>query len=322
MSRIFGRQFSRLKRLIARRRLARAETELGVLGWQQADFEGEAQRHVEQLADFERAQVRLTNESAAQALALRELHEERGRARRLFDEARVRLEAERAKVAGPVAETERQLAARQRMLEDFADRLTVLERELREVRQLHSELLAFTPQTAETRSEMFRLRARMVAIPSETSGLSSRQQQAAQEIRVLEESVARERTALAAVDERRRAQQAEFAEADGARDKELADREREKRAADKENDALEKAKGNPHRKLGQLLADSGIAPMNQPHALAAVELGRDEVARLDAAIATSLDESASEDRATLRKSWLLLAAVALAVVPVAWCVFR
>ena len=321
-SRIFGRQFSRLRLLIAQRRLARAETQLGLLGWQQADFEGEALPHVEQLADFERTQARLTNRSAALALAIRQLDEQRAGERRQFEDARARLEVERAKVAAPVEEAARQLAVRQRTTVNFVERIPELERELREVGQLYNELLAVEPQTAEIRRETIRQRERMTAIPNEKADLRKRQQQAVNEIRALEESVARGRIALGAEDGRLRAHQAEFEEADGAREKEIADREREKLAVEKESNALEKSKGNPYRKIGQLLADSGIAPMNQPHALAAVQQSRAEVARIDADIATSLAHSGEEDRAALRKSWLLLAAVAFSVLLVAVCVWH
>ncbi len=318
-SRIFGRQYRRLRLLLARRRLAHAETDLGLLGWQQADFEGEALPHVEQLTDFERTQARLTNESAALALTIRQLQAQRAEERRQYDEARARLEAERAKVAGPSEEIARQLAVRQRSPEKIAERGPALERELEEVTRLCNELLAVEPQTVEIRHEVTRLHARMTAIPNEKADLRKWQQQAVHEIHAFEESVARGRLAVAVADERLRAQRAEFEDADGARAKEIADREREKLAVEKEGDALEKAKGNPYRKIGQLLADSGIAPMNQPHALTAVLEGRAEITRIATAIGTSLLASGSEEPAALRKSWLALAFVVLLLV---WCIGR
>lgn len=321
-TRIFGRLICRTRLLFAQRKLARAEAELGLLGWQQADFEGEAQQHVRQLTDFEREQSRLTNESAALALAIRRLQDERAAARQQHDEVCAQLEAERAKIAAPVAEDERRLAARRRAPSNFGESIAALDRELREVSALYSELLAIEPQTPEIRRETIRLHGRKVAIPNEQADLRRGQQQAANEILALEESLARGRIAVAAVEEKLRAQRAEFADEDGAREKEIADREREKAAVEKEGDALEKAKGNPYRKIGQLLADSGIAPMNQPHALAAVQQGRKNVAGLERDMAASLAASGREDRAALRKSWLVLAAVACASIPVVWWVCR
>ena len=311
-----------MRLVLAGRRLARAEADLGLLGWQQADFEGEAQQHVRQLTDFEREQSRLTNESAALALAIRRLQDERAAARKLYEEARAQLEAERARVAAPVAEEERRLAARQRAPVNFGESMAALDRELREVSQLYAEVAGIEPQTWEIRNEAIRLRERTVAIPNEKADLRQRQQQAVNEFRALEESLARGRMAVAAADEKLRAQRVEFAEADGAREKEkeIADREREKVAVSKQGDSLETAKGNPYRKIGQLLADSGIAPMNQPQALAAVLRGRETVAGLEHGVAESREASGREDRAALRGSWgvwLAVGAVAVLLAVVA-----
>ena len=198
-SRIFGRLTGRARLLFAQRKLGRAEVELGLLGWQQADFEGEALQHVRQLTDFEREQSRLTNESAALALAIRRLQDERAAARQQQDETCAQLEAERARVAAPVAEDERRLAARRRAPSNFGESIASLDRELREVSALYSELLAVEPQTPEIRRETIRLHGRKVAIPHEQADLRTGQRQAAHELRALEDSLARGRLALAAV---------------------------------------------------------------------------------------------------------------------------
>ena len=313
-SRIFGRLIFRGRLFLAARKLAKTETDLGLLGWQQADFEGEAQEHVRQLTDFEREEARLTNESAALALAIRRLQDERAAARQHHDEARAPLEAERAKVAVPVAEVERQLAARRSGRVNFAERAPALDRELREVSQLSAELLAVEPQTAEIRRELIRLRERTVAIPNEKSDLRIQQQHAVDEVHALEEALARGLTAVAELDEKLRVRRADYEEADRAREKEISDRGREKQAIEKEIGSLEKAKGNPYRKIGQVLADSGIAPMNQPGALAAVQKARRIVARIVREIAASHEASGREDRAALRKSWGLWAAAVTVIV--------
>ena len=320
-SRIGGRLIHGIRLLVARRRLAKAETDLGLLGWQQADFEGEAQQHVRQLTDFEREQSRLTNESAALALAIRRLEEERAAARQRHVTGRALLESERTRVAEAAEEAGQRLAARQRAPANFGESIAALDPELREVTRLYTELLGVEPQTPEVRREVIRLHERTVSIPNEKADLRLGQQRAANEVHALEEETERDRAAVAVVDEKLRAQRVEFEAADGAREKEIADREREKAAVEKENDALEKAKGNPYRKIGQLLADCGIAPMNQPHALAAVLRGRESVAGIGRDIAASLEASGREDCAALRKSWLVLAAVGLLGILVVWWFF-
>lgn len=312
LARILGRLVNRLRLVVAARRLAKAETNLGLLGWQQADFAGEAQRHIDQLTNVEREQARLTNESARLGLAIQHLQDEGAAARRQFEETRRALAAERVKVAAPVEETARQCAERERLRDNFAERVATLERELADADRQHAELLAAAKLTPDGRAELGRLRQRTTGIPTELADLRLRQQRLVGELRPLQEALARGRAAVAGEDEKLRVQQAAFAEAELARKKEVADFQREKQTVEKEIASLEKAKGDPYRRIGQVLADAGIAPMNQPHALAAVQQGRAAIALLAQAITASLAASRREDRTALQNSWGLWA-VTLAV---------
>lgn len=318
LARILGRQADRLRLFVARRRLGKAETTLGLLGWQQADFEGEAQQHVSQLTHVEREQARLTNESARLGLAIREQQAERDAAQRQFDKVRAGLEAERATIAAPVAETEKQFNERQRLQENFAERTRALDHALAETNTQHEELR--TTDTPEARGEMMRLRGRAMAIPSELADIRLRQLQLAHEIRPFEEALVRGRAAVAVEDEKLRMQKSEFEAADHARRHALSERAHEKQSVEKQIEGLEKAKGDSYRKIGQTLADSGIAPMNQPEALADVEHARAEVARLEGAIAASRALSKSENRLALRQSWMWWAGLG-AVVVFVWVVW-
>jgi chromosome segregation ATPase len=312
LARILGRLVNRLRLVVAARRLAKAETNLGLLGWQQADFAGEAQRHIDQLTNVEREQARLTNESARLGLAIQHFQDEGAAAQRQFEETRRARAAERVKVAAPVEETARQCAERERLRDNFAARVATLARELADADRQHAELLAAAKLTPDDRAELGRLRQRTAGIPTELADLRLRQQRLVGELRPLQEALARGRAAVAVEDEKLRVQQAAFAEAELARKKEVADFQREKQAVEKEIASLEKAKGDPYRRIGQVLADAGIAPMNQPHALAAVQQGRAAIALLAQAITASLAASRREDRTALQNSWGLWA-VTLAV---------
>ena len=312
LARILGRLVNRLRLFVAARRLVKAETNLGLLGWQQADFEGEAQRHIDQLTNVEREQAQLTNESARLGLAIQHFQDEGAAARTPFEEARRALEAERARVAEPVEKTAQQCAERERLRDSFTERAAALERELSEADRQSAALLAATTLTPDDRSQLSRLRAHTAGIPTELADLRFRQQRLAGELRPIHETLARGRAAVAVEDEKVRLQQAAFDEAELARQKEVADFRREKQAVEKEIESLEKAKSDPYRKIGQMLADSGIAPLNQPDALAAVQQGRTAVALLDQEITASLAASRREDRSALQNSWGLWA-VTLAV---------
>ena len=313
LARLYDRQIGRASLWLARRKLARAETDLGLLGWQQADFEGEAQRHVDQLRNVEREQSRQTNESAALGVAIQQGQEKRDAGRKQYDETRAVLEAEWKAAAEPVETTERHLAARRKIDVDFDGLIASLDRELAEVLALQAELRAVETVTPAVHAELSRLRGRVVAIPNAQADLRLRRVQAMNDIRALEETLARSRPVLAAATEKLHALDEQFARSDGTLERQIAGRKREKEAIEAEIETLEKAKNNPYRQIGQVLADSGIAPMNQPGALAAVQKARRIVARIVREIAASHEASGREDRAALQKSWGLWAA-AVAVI--------
>ena len=203
------------------------------------------------------------------------------------------------------------------MRDHFAERASALEREQDDATRRHDTLLSGGSLNAEKCAELASLRARTAGLPSELADLRLRQQRLAGELRPLQEALARGRAAVAVEDEKLRVQRADFDEAEQARQKEISDCEREKQTVEKAIEGLEKAKSDPYRKIGQMLADSGIAPMNQPQALAAVETGRAAVARIEQELAESLDASRREDRTALQNSWgfwAVLLAVSLLVV--------
>jgi hypothetical protein len=99
------------------------------------------------------------------------------------------------------------------------------------------------------------------------------------------------------------------------RDQEIADeigaRQRAKRKIETQIETLEKAKVNPYREIGRALADHGIAPLNQPEALAVVLGQREAIATRESLIAVSLGETAQENRALMWQSWLLTGSLVL-----------
>lgn len=313
LARLYERQIGRVSLWLAQRKLARAETDLGLLGWQQADFEGEAQRHVDQLRNVEREQARQTNESAALGIAIQQGQEKRDAGKKQYEENRAVLEAEWKAAAEPVETTERHLAARRKSDVDFDGLLASLDRELADVLELQGELRAVETVTPEIYGELSRLRERVVAIPNAQADLRMRRVQAANEIRALEETLARSRLVHAEATEKLHALDEQFQRSDSTLERQIAGRKREKEVIEERIESLEKSKSNPYRQIGQVLADSGIAPMNQPDALAAVMGCRKVVARIVRDIAASHEASGREDRTALRKSWLTLGAVAAGV---------
>ncbi len=201
-----GRRAARLlvraRLALARRRRARALTQLGLLGWQGADFDPETQRQVDEIQNVEREQSRHLNEAAAHSMEIRGLNEERALARRSHLEARKQQEAELRKAGEAKAQIERQIAEKRKVEPKFQQRIPELDRELRETNKLYSELLVLEKQTPQTKQEIIRLRERIVAIPNEKNDLRTSHLRSVTELRTLEEKLAHQVEAVAAAQQR------------------------------------------------------------------------------------------------------------------------
>ncbi|MEA3208520.1 MAG: hypothetical protein QOE70_1577 [Chthoniobacter sp.] len=303
--------------MLARRDLATAETALGLLGWQQAEFDPQTQAEVDKINAYEREQARLTNESAGLGKELRELRDERETRRKAFEEQRRDWEAQRRGITQPHAEIEKQLAEKRKIEPTFERRMPELDRELREIHKLHTKLLASGQQSPQIKAEFTRLRERTVTIPNEKADLRNQHLRTVSEIRALEAQLERDREVLAAMEKQQRELQAQFDAADNHSAGEIRLREREKTRLEKEINTIETAKTNPYLQIGRVLADSDIAPMNQPGALARVKRLRSRLVELDHLIGLSLEASALEDRRLVQHSiflWAIIAFVALLLI--------
>jgi chromosome segregation ATPase len=297
----------------AEKRLAKAETELGLLGWQQADFDEETQRDVDKIMNFEREQARLTNESATVGRAIGELNTLREQTRRTYREKRTPLQAQLEMHRANLAKFDADLAKAEDELPDLERRAAQLERELRETNELYTEMLSREPESREQRDEFGRVRERIVSLPHEISDAHLRQSRLQREIEARRKTRAKE-------EERAEGLARDIRQLDDAHrheDEELAEgiktREREKHRLEKEHDALEHEKANPYRRIGEVLADSHVAPMNQPQALDVVRDRRFRVHELQYEISKSLNESKLEDPVLIHHSLILWAAIIIAV---------
>ena len=297
----------------ARAELVTAETTLGLLAWQQADFDPETQEEVRQIIECEREQGRHTNESARLGNAIRELTAERDEARRQYEGRRQQLAAERERVLAGHPQIEQQLAEKRATEPTFEKKMPELDRELREVQKLYSELLISEFQSAQVRNELIRLRERTVRIPNEKSDLRTMHMRTVSEIHALDAQLVRERAALDALDKQERGLEREFDAADDVLAGRIRDLDRQRAAVEKQIHALEGAKKNPYAQVGRVLADSNIGPVNQPHALEDVRDRRFEVRGLGVKLNASFAASAAEDRALMRQSLLIWLAIALAL---------
>ena len=287
--------------------------ELGLLGWQQADFDLETQREVEKITQCEREQSRLTNESAVLTNAIAEIGVQREEARAEFEKTRAPLATERAAVRAHIDKIGAQIAAIRRQSAECERRVPQLERELREAGRFYHDLLAIEPQTPELRDQQAQCRERITAIPGEVGDLQGRAARGLAEIQDAKEALVVEtdrETALAG-----ELRELESAHAAHGREQEdaIAAKTREREKHEKENARLEETKTNPYREIGRVLADSHLPPMNQPHVLEAVRADRLRVQELEFSLAKSHAESDAEDRTLILHSQILWAAIVAAI---------
>ncbi len=291
-----------------------AETDLGLLGWQQADFDPVTQHEVDKIMNFERAQARLMNAGADLARTIGEVTAQRDEARKAFEKERAPIEGLRQATRAHLTRIESELAAARESLAELEHRVPVLERELREANRQYHDLLSVEEETPARRDERTRLRERTIVLPHEISEAQRDLARATSLIEAHQKTLAEEVAREAAIVHEER----ELEAAHAARDHELAEeikaKEREKQRLAKEVDGLEREKSNPYLEIGRVLADSNVPPMNQPHALEAVRAARLRVQDVEFEMTKSHAESAREDRTLLQHSLILWTAILLALV--------
>jgi chromosome segregation ATPase len=297
----------------ALRTLAKAETELGLLGWQQAEFDAVTQRQVEALQNVEREQAELYNRSAEIARGLAQVADERAALREVHEKDHAALESERIKLREPLAGYRDQIEKLRDVAPAAERRMAELEKELREIEIIYNKLLIIQPQTAEVRDEILGLRDQLIAIPNERNDLRSQTARRNAEIQQREDQIATIEKQVAELDRGIRERKATYHKDDEALARKQRDLERDKARAEAEHDQLERAKVNPYREIGIVLADNNVAPMNQPHALDRVVQCRAAVAAQDQTLAEIAARAAAEDPITVRMSLAVWGAIFLAL---------
>jgi hypothetical protein len=322
LARIIDRLWCRLRLVWERRQLAGLETKLGLLGWQQADYDTATQQHVNRLADYERAQGQLTNESASLGLTIQELDERRATERTTFESQRAERVAIRDPLAAAVDESERTLEAKQKERKELAERVSTLGKEKASDEAKYRALLAEGDHTADQQANVQRLQRRVIAIPLEQREWQEKLSSADAEIVRIETELQQRRAALAVEAEALQTLEKSFAKSDEALADEIAARKRDKQKLEKKIDGVEKAKTQPYREIGKALADDRVEPLNQPQALTAVLEQRERITAQELLLTQSLEKSRAEKPIELWASWALLFTFAVLIWGAVWFALR
>ncbi|HEY3899112.1 MAG TPA: hypothetical protein VGM54_10890 [Chthoniobacter sp.] len=296
------------------RKLGHCEVRLGLLGWQQADYGEGTRDHVDRLADFERTQSQLTNESASLALTLQQLEERRTSERKTYESQRAERLAAQQPLVKQVEEQEKELSAMRRERAKVEEWLGSAEREHAASEDKYRSLLATGNHDPKLVQEVTRLQQKSLSIPQEKLEHQGKLNELQESMGRLEAELQEERARISLETEALKTLEKSFTESDEALAKEIAARRRDKQKLERQVNDLEKAKSHPYREIGKVLADHGIEPLNQPEALTDVLNQRAKVAAVEEKIAASRQMSSLEKRDHVWGSWVLL----LSIVVILW----
>lgn len=287
-----------------RRHVARAETELGTLGWQQADFfSPEIQEQVDRIIDFEKNQAALYNREANLSWEKSEKESERKKASALAGEEMARLREERRAIAATRGERQAALMERSRETNALRQQLRELQSNIEQLQILRTKLRTFN--TIEARQELSRVAMQLEPLTRREKEMlpkveteAALELDACNELAELDGQISKLDEAL---EQRRTALEAETTHLDT----DIVGIESEQKRMREMSEALEHEKTSPYRLIGQCLADHNIGSMNQPKALPAVLGARQAVADLEGQIAATLEACASADRVAILQFYLI-----------------
>ena len=290
----------RARLILERRKLARAETMLGFLGWQQVDLNApELQEQAARIHATEKGQLDLMNQRAEVSDSIRELKAsmESGTQGFVARIAELRTGKESGKLK--LEEMRVEADAKTRNIARFKEGILELQQRDRDLDVVYRKL-SREPQEGLVPVELLRNMEMRAEIQNEAHDLElsrGRQEFEVARLRSESESLTAELARLDA--ELHRAQEDSAAE-----ERRLAGliraAEAERDQLGKRIDALNRHKDEPLRLIGRCLADENIPPMNQPEALDKVLALRAGMATIESEIARSHARSAEADRRELR----------------------
>ena len=200
------------------------------------------------------------------------------------------------------------------VLNRFAHALNEVIRKHRELNRQRDECVAAEPQSAK-RAELSRVNDALAQNSDAQNQLEAQHERVSQESANLAAERAALRSSVAGNLAQERAAQRKARAADRKLAAEIHDCSRSAKRSDKSMNRLDRKKSEPFLLIGRCLADTKIAPMNQPEALDSVLRLRTELHAAAALLADSLAKSAAVNSAALWKFYaLLLALIAAAVV--------
>ena len=301
------RSKNRILILLEKRRLKKAEINLGFLGWQQAEFfSPELEAQVQRIMHFEKSQADLANYSAECAEKIAALQSERERIRSALADFISENEAEAGPVATQRDDLQKRIAERQRAAANFEKAFAELDLEDR-VREANlKKLLSASQESIAIKTESLRLSDRRTLISDEKRNVKLGRERSLQEMDAAEQSLAVIKAQLEKLREKADAKRDDYSREDRGLRSQIDALEREKAKTEKEAEELDQRKADPYLLIGQALAVSDVAPANQPEALAHAHRHRTMIECFERRLAASESESAQVDPWKVRAFYVFL----------------
>lgn len=311
-ARIIQRANDRILVWRERRRLTKAETDLGFLGWQQAEFSADVNEQVGAINAFEQQQYELANRSADLQSQIDGLHFRREQLRGEHREQAAHWESLLQPLLGAHAIAAETLSENRAKLRRFDKAIGELEA-ARDALDRELKRLMSLEQSRDVMGETYRIRNRIAAYENERDDLRRSRLAAAGRFGSAESEEVELNSKIAGFRAEMDAHKKAFALHETEVTRQIAAIEKEKGQITKLLESLDHKKSPAYLAIGRCLADCKIAPMNQPGALALVLHHREQVGVLVQNIASSLEESAAANRVHLVLFWLSCALLVLAV---------
>jgi len=309
------RLLDRIRLLVENRKLIKAETTLGLLGWQQVDYDSpELEVQVAKIHETEKAQLELMNERAGLSALIESLKAEMESSRRIFAEQTTEIEHESAPARLQFTELSARAAEGEKILSRFKEGIADLQTRENNLGSIFKKL-SLQPETGVVLEEINRNKHQRSVLQLEIKELESncsRQESVLSGLKTAMEPV---QASLSRFDLRMRTLQQESSANERRIEGKIREAERGKERIGKQIESLNRKKAHPYRLIGRCLADEGIPPMNQPEALEQVLEIRQVIGEIQSKIEQSQVLSAQADRRELRIFYALsfLALVVLAV---------
>lgn len=299
------RTTDRIRVLIERHWLTKAEIHLGMLGWTQVDFPPEVEEQIQAINACEHRQAELSNQGADLQWKIEELQSQREENKKSQDELLGLLKSKLQPALDARDAAKAPLAVKQASLQRFDQAIAELEASRHAFRIKLNELMSAEQETPEIRQQIVSIREHRAAFDTEKNDLEQSCMRVAGEIKAIEEIVAGHESEVAEWTRKIYEAEEAFAVQDAGLLSQIRDLEREKAHTEQDVARLDQNKSPAYLVIGRCLADFNLEPMNQPDALQCVLRHRQVIQNCEHRIAESLEISSGVDR----ESWLKFCAV-------------